>query len=91
MNEGALPKDDSDFSLPGRADENNATYFEPEIESKSKGKSLAIFGIAFILVAAGVFTYYFLNQSEIDSQILDNTTFRFFASTVSDSKQVHSF
>ena len=76
MNEGALPKDDSDFSLPGRADENNATYFEPEIESKSKGKSLAIFGIAFVLVAAGVFTYYFLNQSEIDSQILDNTTFK---------------
>ena len=76
MNDGALPKDDSDFSLPGRADENNVEYFEPEIESKSKGRSLAIFGIAFVLVAAGVFSYYFLNQSEIDSQILDNTTFK---------------
>jgi hypothetical protein len=76
LNDGALPKDDSDFSLPGRADEDNAEYFEPEIESKSKGKSLAIFGIAFVLVAAGVFAYYFVNQSEIDSQILDNTTFK---------------
>ena len=76
MNDGALPKDDSDFSLPGRTDEDNAEYFEPGIESKSKGKSLAIFGIAFVLVAAGVFAYYFVNQSEIDSQILDNTTFK---------------
>ena len=62
MNDGALPKDDSDFSLPGRVDESNAAYFEPEIESKSKGRSLAIFGIAFVLVAAGVFAYYFINQ-----------------------------
>ena len=76
MNEGALPKDDSDSNLPGRVDESNAAYFEPEIESKSKGKSLAIFSIVFVLVATGVFVYYFLNQSEIDSQILDNTTFK---------------
>ena len=55
-------------------EESNSTYFEPEI--KSKGKSLAIFGIAFVLVAVGVFSYYFLNQSEIDSQILDNTSFK---------------
>lgn len=72
MSEGALPKEGSDFSLPGRMDESDATYFE----SESKGKSLAIFGIVFVLVAAGIFAYYFLNQSEIDSQILDNTTFR---------------
>ncbi len=76
MTEGALPKEDSDSSLPGRADESDTAYFEPEIESKSKNRSLAIFGIAFVLVAAGVFAYYFLNQSEIDSQILDNTTFK---------------
>ena len=76
MTEKVLPKEDSDFSLPGRMDESNSAYFEPEIESKSKGRSLAIFGIAFVLVAAGVFSYYFLNQSEIDSQILDNTAFR---------------
>ncbi|MCV0401093.1 MAG: hypothetical protein K5777_03815 [Nitrosopumilus sp.] len=76
MNDKVLPKEDSDFSLPGRMDESNSAYFEPEIEPKSKSKALAIFGIAFVLVAAGVFSYYFLNQSEIDSQILDNTTFK---------------
>lgn len=76
MTEKVLPKEDSDFSLPGRIDESNSAYFEPEIELKSKSKALAIFGIAFVLVAAGVFTYYFLNQSEIDSQILDNTAFK---------------
>jgi len=74
LTEKVLPKEDSDFSLPGRMEESNSTYFEPEI--KSKGKSLAIFGIAFVLVAVGVFSYYFLNQSEIDSQILDNTSFK---------------
>jgi hypothetical protein len=76
LTEKVLPKEDSDFSLPGRMDESNSAYFEPEIESKSKGRSLAIFGIVFVLVAAGVFSYYVLNQSEIDSQILDNTAFR---------------
>ncbi len=80
MTEKVLPKEDSDFSLPGRMDESNTAFFgprvEPEIESKSKGRSLAIFGIAFVLVAAGVFTYYFVNQAEIDSQILDNTSFK---------------
>jgi hypothetical protein len=74
LTEKVLPKEDSDFSLPGRIEESNSAYFEPEI--KSKGKSLAIFGIAFVLVAVGVFSYYFLNQSEIDSQILDNTSFK---------------
>ena len=74
MTEKVLPKEDSDFSLPGRIEESNSVYFEPEI--KPKGKSLAIFGIAFVLVAVGVFSYYFLNQSEIDSQILDNTSFK---------------
>ena len=80
MTEGILPKEDSDFSLPGRMDESNSAYSEPEIESeielKSKGRSLAIFGIAFVLVSAVVFSYYFLNQNEIDSQILDNTGFK---------------
>jgi len=80
LTEKVLPKEDSDFSLPGRMDESNSAYFEPgiksEIESKPKGRALAIFGIAFVLVAAGIFSYYFLNQSEIDSQILDNTAFK---------------
>ncbi len=74
MTEKVLPKEDSDFSLPGRIEESDSAYFEPEI--KSKGKSLTIFGIVFVLVAVGVFSYYFLNQSEIDSQILDNTSFK---------------
>ena len=79
MTEKVLPKEDSDFSLPGRMDESNSAYFQSDmetVESKSNGKSLAIFGIAFVLVAAGVFSYYFLNQNEIDSQIIDNTTFK---------------
>jgi len=76
LTEKVLPKEDSDFSLPGRMDESNSAYFEPEIESKSKGRALAIFGIAFVLVATGIFSYYFLNQSEIDSQIIENTTFK---------------
>ncbi len=76
MAEKVLPKEDSDFSLPGRIDESNSAYFEPEIESKPKPRSLTIFGIAFVLVATGIFTYYFLNQSEIDSQIIDNTAFK---------------
>jgi len=76
LTDKVLPKEDSDFSLPGRMDESNSAYFEPEIESKSKGKALAVFGIAFVLVSAGIFSYYFLNQAEIDSQILDNTAFK---------------
>ena len=76
MTEKVLPKEDSDFSLPGRMDESNSAYFVPEIESKSKSKSLVIFGIAFVLVSAGIFAYYFLNQSEIDSEILDNAAFK---------------
>ncbi len=95
MTEGALPKEDSDSSLPGRMDESNSAYFvpkiEPETEPKSKGRSLAIFGIAFVLVAAGVFTYYFMNQSEIDSEILDNTAFKTIEENMADHYGVGSF
>ncbi len=76
MTDKVLPKEDSDFSLPGRMDESNSAIFESEIESKPKGKSLAIFGIAFVLVSVGMFSYYFLNQAEIDSEIINNTTFK---------------
>ena len=86
-----LPKEDSDFSLPGRMDESNSAYFVPETESKSKGRSLAIFGIAFVLVAAGVFTYYFLNQSEIDSEILDNAGFKTLEERMVEHYNVGSF
>lgn len=76
MTEKVLPKENSDFSLPGRIDESNSVYFESEIESKSKSRALIIFGITFTLVAAGIFSYYFLNQNEIDIQILENTAFK---------------
>ena len=93
MTEKVLPKEDSDFSLPGRMDESNTAYFQPELEaeSKSKGRALAIFGIAFVLVAAGVFSYYFINQSEIDSQIIDNTTFKTLEEKMADHYGVGQF
>ena len=93
MTEKVLPKEDSDFSLPGRMDESNTAYFQPELEaeSKSKGRALAIFGIAFVLVAAGVFSYYFINQNEIDSQIIDNTTFKTLEEKMADHYGVGQF
>ena len=93
MTEKVLPKEDSDFSLPGRMDESNIAYFQPglEAESKSKGRTLAIFGIAFVLVAAGIFSYYFLNQSEIDSEILENTAFKTLEERMVEHYQVGQF
>ncbi len=79
MTEKTLPTEDSDFSLPGRMEESDLACFErasePAGEPRPKNISLAIFGIVFILVAAGAFSYYFLNQSEIDSRILDSSAF----------------
>ncbi len=89
MTEKVLPKEDSDFSLPGRIEESNSAYFEPEI--KPKGKLLTIFGIAFVLVAVGVFSYYFLNQSEIDSQILDNTSFKTLEEKMAEHYKIGKF
>jgi hypothetical protein len=93
LTEKVLPKEDSDFSLPGRMDESNTAYFQPELEadSKSKGRALAIFGIVFVLVAAGVFSYYFINQNEIDSQIIDNTTFKTLEEKMADHYGVGQF
>ena len=89
MSDKALPNDDSDFNLPGRAEESDSAYFghdeytgrsglsvDANEEPKSKGKALAISAIAFALISAGFFSYYFLNQSDIDSQILDNAGFK---------------
>jgi hypothetical protein len=84
--EKILPNDDSDFSLPGREEESNSAYFEqtagstaiaPEEEeaTRSKSRLLVISAIAFAVISAGFFSYYFLNQSDIDSQILDNAAF----------------
>lgn len=73
-----LPKDsDLDYSLPGRYEESNFTYDQPITDYTAtpnpKSKSLAIGVIAFAIVSAGFLSYYFMNQNEIDSQIVQNT------------------
>ena len=47
-----------------------------EGEPKSKSRILVISAIVFAVMSAGIFSYYFLNQSDIDSQILDNAAFK---------------
>ena len=70
-----LPSDtESDYSLPGRYEESNFAYFDRSSETpKSKSKGIWIMVIAFVIVAGGFFTYYFVNQSEIDSRIIQNS------------------
>ncbi len=77
LSEKILPKDDSDFSLPGRIEESDSAYFEPVPSTKDrpKNRSLVASTIVFVIISVGIFSYYFLNQSEIDSQILDNASF----------------
>jgi len=73
-NKKILPKDyDSDYSMPGRFEESNTEYFhvEPD-QSKPKNRGILVFTISFVLVSSGFFAYYFLNQDEIDSQIIQN-------------------
>jgi len=71
----ALPKDfDSDYSLPGRLEESNSEYFDIEFNKpKPKNKAIVVAIVAFMIVSAGFFSYYFMNQNEIDSQIIQNT------------------
>ena len=76
MSDKVLPNENSDYSLPGRVDESNSAYFESPIESNPKSRILMISVVAFVLISAGIFSYYFVNQSEIDSQITDNTSFK---------------
>lgn len=73
--EKTLPKDfDSDYSLPGRLEESNSEYFDTEsVESKSKNRSIVIMVMAFVIVSSVFFLYYFMNQNEIDSRIIQNT------------------
>jgi len=70
-----LPSENSDYSMPGRIEESNFGYEIP-VQPKPKNRSLTIAGIAFLLVSAGFFAYYFINQDMIDSQIMDNTEFK---------------
>ena len=73
-NDPTLPKDfDSDYSLPGRFEESNSEYFDAEsLESKPKSRAILVFAISFAIVSSGFFAYYFMNQNEIDSQIIQN-------------------
>jgi len=70
-----LPKDsDSDYSLPGRFEEGNSEYFDAEsIKSKPKNRVILVIAVAFVIVSSGFFSYYFMNQNEIDSRIVQNT------------------
>jgi hypothetical protein len=69
-----LPKDfDSDYSLPGRFEESNSEYFDAEpVKSKPTYRNILVIAISFVLVSSGFFAYYFMNQNEIDSQIIQN-------------------
>jgi len=73
-NDKTLPKDfDSDYSLPGRFEEGNSEYFDTEsVKSQPKNRAILVIAISFVLVSSGFFAYYFMNQTEIDSQIIQN-------------------
>jgi hypothetical protein len=71
LDDKTLPSENSDYSLPGRIEDSNVGY--TPAPAKPKSHSLVIAGIAFVLVSAGFFSYYFINQDMIDSQIIDNT------------------
>ena len=72
MSDKTLPSENSDYSLPGRIEDSNPTYFE-EFEPRPKSRILVIAVLAFSIVAMGFFSYYFINQNQIDSDILQNT------------------
>jgi hypothetical protein len=68
-----LPKDfDSDYSLPGRFEESNAEYDTEPAKPKPNYKTVLAIAVVFVIVSAGIFSYYFVNQDEIDSRILQN-------------------
>ncbi|MEK0319398.1 MAG: hypothetical protein QQN43_07445 [Nitrosopumilus sp.] len=74
-NDKILPKDfDSDYSLPGRFEESNSEYFDAEfVKSKPKNRVILVIAVAFVIVTSGFFSYYFMNQNEIDARIIQNT------------------
>ncbi len=73
-NDKILPKDwDSDYSMPGRFEESNSEDFDADpVKSKPKNKAFLVIAISFVLVSSGFFAYYFMNQEEIDSKIIQN-------------------
>jgi len=74
--EKTLPKD-YDVYIPGRFEEGNSEL-PPELpsesipESKPKSRGLSIAIILFAVFSVGVFSYYFINQADIDEQIIQN-------------------
>ena len=73
-NDKTLPKDFSDHSLPGRLQESDPVFFETKsVQSKSTNRIFAIIAISFVIIASAFFSYYFINQNEIDSKIIQNT------------------
>jgi len=74
--EKTLPKD-YDVYIPGRFEEGNSELPSesiPELPSESKPKSrgLSIAIILFAVFSVGIFSYYFINQADIDEQIIQN-------------------
>ena len=69
-----LPKDlGSDYSLPGRLEEGNSENFDiVSAKPKSNNRAILVFAVAFVIIAIGFFSFYFVNQSEIDSRIIQN-------------------
>ena len=73
-NDKTLPKDsDSDYSLPGRFEESNSEYDTASVKSKPKNRAILVIAVAFVIFSAGIFSYYFANQDEIDSRIIQGT------------------
>jgi hypothetical protein len=74
-NTKVLPKDvDSDYSLPGRFEESSSELFDSKpVSSKSQNRLIIVIGISFLVILSGFFLYYFMNQPEIDSRIIQNT------------------
>ena len=64
-----LPKDYDETSLPGRFEESN--YTDTSTKPKSRGLTIAI--ALFAVFSVGIFSYYFINQADIDQQIMQNT------------------
>ena len=72
-NNKTLPMDFSDYSLPGRIQESNSENFDTKpVQAKSNNRIFTIVAISFVIVASSFFSYYFINQNEIDSKIIQN-------------------
>ena len=73
-NDKTLPKDfDTDYSMPGRFEESNSDYFDAESKPKPKNRAILVIILSFVIISSGFFAYYFMNQNEIDSKIIQNT------------------